>query len=119
MLEPGGWYFAQHVGPHSLRSLSEFLMGPQTETSKRHPNVEQRVAREAGLVVHTMEVERLRTVFFDVGAVVYFLRLVPWIVPGFTVRRYRNATPRAPRRDSTRWPLRDRRPAECSSTRRS
>ena len=91
VLEPGGWYFAQHVGPHSLRSLSEFLMGPRPETSKRHPNVEQRAAQEAGLVVHTMEVEHPRTVFFDVGAVVYFLRLVPWIVPGFTVPRYRDA----------------------------
>ena len=32
--------------------------------------------------------ERLRTVFNDVGAVVYFLRLVIWIVPGFTVEGY-------------------------------
>ena len=90
VLKPGGQYFAQHVGPHSLRSLSECFMGPLPETSKRHPDVEQRAAREAGLVVQTMEVERPRTVFFDVGAVVYFLRLVPWIVPGFTVARYRD-----------------------------
>ena len=28
--------------------------------------------------------------FDDIGAVVYFLRLVIWIVPGFTVERYRD-----------------------------
>jgi len=28
--------------------------------------------------------EHPRTAFFDIGAVVYFLRPVPWIVPGFT-----------------------------------
>jgi hypothetical protein len=28
--------------------------------------------------------------FFDVAAVVYFLRKVIWIVPGFTVERYRD-----------------------------
>jgi len=31
----------------------------------------------------------LRTEFFDVGAVVHFLRKVIWIVPGFTVDQYR------------------------------
>ena len=34
--------------------------------------------------------ERLRAAFDDVGAVVYFLRLVVWTVPGFTVARYRD-----------------------------
>jgi hypothetical protein len=29
-------------------------------------------------------------VFYDVGAVVYFLRLVIWIVPNFSVERYRD-----------------------------
>jgi len=88
VLVPGGSYFAQHVGPDSLRSLSEFLMGPLPEAERRHPDVERRAAEDAGLVVHTLEVERPRTVFFDVGAVVYFLRVVPWIVPGFSLARF-------------------------------
>ena len=88
VLEPGGMYFAQHVGPDSLRSLSELLMGPLPEESRRRPDLERRAAEDAGLVVQTLEVERPRTVFFDVGAVVYFPRVVPWIVPGFAVPRY-------------------------------
>ena len=31
----------------------------------------------------------LRVEFFDIAAVVYFLRKVLWTVPGFTVERYR------------------------------
>jgi hypothetical protein len=46
-------------------------------------------AEAAGLVVEDLRQEYLRTVFNDVGAVVYFLRLVIWIVPGFTVEKYR------------------------------
>jgi SAM-dependent methyltransferase len=91
VLKPGGSYFAQHVGPQSLGSLSEFLMGPLPEPSNREPEVERRAATDAGLVVRSMELARPRTAFFDIGAVVYFLRLVPWIVPGFTVARYRDA----------------------------
>jgi SAM-dependent methyltransferase len=91
VLRPGGIYFAQHVGPHSLRSLSEFLMGPLPDTSNRDTEVERRAAEAAGLVVQNMRLEHPRTAFFDIGAVVYFLRLVPWIVPGFTVASYQHA----------------------------
>jgi hypothetical protein len=45
----------------------------------------------AGLVVQKMLLEHLHRVFYDIGAVVYFLRLVPWIVPGFSVPEYRDA----------------------------
>jgi SAM-dependent methyltransferase len=89
VLRPGGTYFAQHVGPGSLRSVSERLMGPWPVDDMRDTVVERRAAEAAGLVVRTMRLERPRTAFYDVGAVVYFLRLVPWIVPGFTVARYR------------------------------
>ncbi len=90
VLKPGGRYFAQHVGPHSLRTLSEFFVGRLPEESTRHPDNERRAAQEAGLVVQTMEIERPRAAFFDIGAAVYFLRLVPWIVPDFSVPRYRD-----------------------------
>lgn len=87
----GGAYLAQHVGPHSLRSLSEFLMGPLPAGSRRDPVKEKRDAEQAGLEVLRIDVERPRTVFYDVGAVVYFLRLVPWNVPDFSVTKYREA----------------------------
>lgn len=40
--------------------------------------------------IEQMRLERLRVEFFDVGAVVYFLRKVIWTVPGFSVERYRD-----------------------------
>jgi SAM-dependent methyltransferase len=89
VLRPGGTYFAQHVGPNSLRNLSEFLMGPLPAGSKREPDVERSAAEAAGMAVRELRIEHPRTVFYDVGAVVYFLRLVPWIVPGFAVAKYR------------------------------
>ncbi|HEX4821060.1 MAG TPA: methyltransferase domain-containing protein [Acidimicrobiales bacterium] len=88
VLRPGGRYFAQHVGPDSLRDLSEFLMGPQLNESRRDPSIERRAAQRAGLEVREIRVERTRVAFADIGAVVYFLRLVPWIVPGFVVSAY-------------------------------
>ncbi len=89
VLRPGGRFFSQQVGPHSLRSLSELLMGPLPPSSRRDPHRARRAAEAAGLRVDDIREARLRTVFDDVGAVVYFLHLVIWIVPGFTVDRYR------------------------------
>jgi SAM-dependent methyltransferase len=90
VLEPDGTYFSQQVGPHSLRGLSEFLMGPLPDGSRRDPALAEEAAHRAGLVVHDLRSEQPVVVFFDIGAVVYFLRLVVWTVPGFTVDRYRD-----------------------------
>ena len=87
VLEPGGTYLSQQVGPRSVFELVEFFLGPQPEASadSRHPDHARRGAAEAGLDVVDLRYEELRTEFLDIGAVVYFLRKVIWMVPGFTV----------------------------------
>jgi SAM-dependent methyltransferase len=89
VLQPGGAYLSQQVGSRSVGELTTFMMGPQPASSARHPDVARHRAERAGLTVVDLRHERLRTVFYDVGAVVYFLRLVIWIVPGFSVESYR------------------------------
>jgi SAM-dependent methyltransferase len=88
VLRPGGTYLSQQVGPNSVRELSEYMLGPLAPGSTREPRLARSAAQTEGLTVQDLREERLRTVFNDVGAVVYFLRLVIWIVPGFTVERY-------------------------------
>ena len=90
MLRPGGHYLSQLVGPYSLRDLSDYLTGPLLGGSARNPDAAVAAAERAGLVVTALEAERPRTEFYDIGAVVYFLRLVVWIVPDFSVARYRD-----------------------------
>nr|WP_203609669.1 methyltransferase domain-containing protein [Streptomyces sp. SID8111] len=90
VLEPGGTYFAQHVGPGSARELVEHFLGPQPDGGggARHPDRERRAAEAAGLEVTGLRTARLRMEFFDIGAVVHFLRKVVWMVPDFTVEAY-------------------------------
>jgi hypothetical protein len=45
-------------------------------------------AQTVGLWVLDLRTTSLRVEFFDVGAIVYFLRLVVWTVPDFDVERY-------------------------------
>ncbi|MEV7416267.1 class I SAM-dependent methyltransferase [Streptomyces sp. NPDC089919] len=92
VLRPGGTYFSQQVGPASVFELVEFFLGTQPEEVKnaRHPDLAQQGAAAAGLEVVDLRSERLRTEFNDIGAVIYFLRKVIWMVPGFTVGHYRD-----------------------------
>jgi hypothetical protein len=80
------------VGPASVFEVVEFFLGPQPEEVRRsrHPEDARAEAEAAGLEVVDLRFERLRTEFFDVGAVVYFLRKVVWMVPGFTVGGHRD-----------------------------
>jgi SAM-dependent methyltransferase len=91
VLAPGGAFFSQQVGPGSMRELSEALMGALPEASARRPEDARRAAEAAGLVVDDVPTARLRATFHDIGAVVYFLRLVVWTVPDFSVEGYRPA----------------------------
>ncbi|HLR99724.1 class I SAM-dependent methyltransferase [Mycolicibacillus parakoreensis] len=86
VLRPGGRYFAQHVGPGSALELLEFLRGPRPRAgAQRAPGAETAAATAAGLTVGQARLERLPMAFFDIGAVVYYLRKVIWLVPDFDV----------------------------------
>jgi SAM-dependent methyltransferase len=92
VLAPGGTYFAQHVGGGTNVEVSEFFLGPLVPgqgRNQRDHDVEADRARAADLEIVQCRNERLRLEFFDVGAMVFFLRKVVWTVPGFTVERYR------------------------------
>lgn len=88
VLAPGGAYLSQQIGPGTNRELTDFMMGPQPINEARNPQRTEAAARAAGLVVTDLREQALRVEFFDVGAVVYFLRKVLWTVPGFTVATY-------------------------------
>jgi SAM-dependent methyltransferase len=90
VLQPGGTYFAQHVGPRSVFELVEYFLGPlpPEQGAARDPDGERAGAEAAGLEIVDLRAERLRIEFHDIAAVVHFLRKVIWMVPDFTVEAY-------------------------------
>jgi hypothetical protein len=88
VLASGGTYFAQHVGPGSNAALTNILMGQQRMSDTRSGGRAVAEATAAGLELVDLQSASLRVVFYDIGAVVCFLRKVPWTVPSFTVTNY-------------------------------
>jgi len=89
VLKPGGIYFSQQVGAGTNSELTDFIIGPQPISETRTMTQAMLAATSAGLEVLDAQEESLTVEFFDVGAVVYFLRKVIWTVPDFSVDRYR------------------------------
>jgi SAM-dependent methyltransferase len=83
VLRPGGTFLSQQIGSGSNRELSDFMMGPQPVNRSRSAGHARAAAEAAGLEVLDLREAALRVEFFDVAAVVHFLRKVPWTVPGF------------------------------------
>jgi SAM-dependent methyltransferase len=90
VLAPGGTFLSQQIGVGSVRELAEFLTGPGPINPARDPERARAAATAAGLTVLDLRSEALRMEFFDVAAVIVFLRKVIWTVSGFTVDRYRD-----------------------------
>jgi SAM-dependent methyltransferase len=88
VLRPGGTYLSQQIGPGTNRELTDFMMGPQPVNQRRSTESLRAAAEAAGLDVVDLQSCALRVEFYDVAAVVHFLRKVHWTVPDFAVRKY-------------------------------
>jgi SAM-dependent methyltransferase len=89
VLRPGGTYLSQGVGSGSNRELYEALMGPQPGDEQSSADRAAMEAQAVGLHILDLRQEATRVEFFDIAAVVHFLRKVVWTVPDFSVARYR------------------------------
>ncbi|CAM3275522.1 SAM-dependent methyltransferase [Occultella aeris] len=89
VLAPGGTFLAQEVGPGSNIEMSRAMLGEHLQPNGRFPADAVAAAEAAGLVVVDLREASLTMEFFDVAAVVVFLRKVIWTVPDFSVGRFR------------------------------
>ena len=86
VLKPGGYFITQQVGAENERELVELLCG-KTELPfpEQYLNITCRKFCEAGFAI-LREEECFRPIrFLDVGALVWFARVLPWEFPDFSV----------------------------------
>ena len=88
LLKAGGLFITQQVGSENDRELVDAVL-PGLEMPFPHNNLkEQREAFEkAGFEIIKAEEAHCPIHFFDVGAFVWFARIISWEFPGFTVDR--------------------------------
>jgi len=104
VLKPGGVFLSQQVGGDNLADLvADFgarLVAPDNTLAR----IAERF-RALGCAVTRAEEWRGPVTFADVGAIVYFLKAVPWVVQGFDVTAYLDALQALERRRAAGRPL--------------
>ena len=88
LLKPGGIFVTEQVGGKNDRDLAEMVL-PGTKAPFPHLNLkEQRKAfEEAGFQILRAEEAFRPITFYDVGAFVWFARIIEWEFPDFSVDR--------------------------------
>jgi SAM-dependent methyltransferase len=104
VLEPGGRFITQQVDFHSYDELVRVLgidIPPQPDTWL---GIAQRQLTNAGLVIEESAAGEERIRFNDIAGIVYYLRIVNWAIPGYSLEAYREKL-RALFDDDTAWPV--------------
>lgn len=90
-LQSGGYFLTQQVGAENDRALVELLLGkvelpfPQAYLAKA-----KRELQEGGFTIIECAETYRPIEFFDVGALVWYARIIEWEFPGFSVERCRD-----------------------------
>ncbi|MCB2210156.1 methyltransferase domain-containing protein [bacterium] len=89
LLKPGGRFVTQQVGGLDNLELNQILDNEQTFPYHRWGLADALTQLyEAGLTVSRAEKAALRTSFLDIGAVIYYLKVIAWQVEGFDVEQH-------------------------------
>ena len=88
LLRPGGLFITQQVGSDNDRELVEMVL-PHTGKPFPHANLREQTAGflDAGFEILQAEEAFGPISFYDVGAFVWFARIIEWEFPGFSVER--------------------------------
>ena len=88
ILKPGHLFITQQVGDQTNRRLHELLGREKLLPHAWNMDYAAREMEATGWHIIECKEEFSITRFHDVGAIVYYLKLVPWEVPDFSIEKY-------------------------------
>ncbi len=92
ILKPAGVFLTQQVGPRDCIELNQFLGAPFEEDAANWTIVQALGALSAaGFEILDWREQYIESVFYDIGAVVFFLKVISWQIADFSVQKYRPA----------------------------
>jgi SAM-dependent methyltransferase len=90
ILRPGGVFLTQQIGPRDCIELNQYLEAPLEPDIHSWTLAQEKTAVEqAGLRIVRCHEQLLSSVFYDIGAVVYYLKVIAWQIPDFSIEAYR------------------------------
>lgn len=89
VLKPGGYFITQQVGGKNNFELNELLQDkPEFQFSYWTPDLATNQLSDAGFQIIEQKEEFPETIFTDIGALVFYLRIISWQIDDFSVEKY-------------------------------
>lgn len=91
ILSANGDFITQQVGGEDMKELNRVLNAPmKSEYDHWNLNYAVQELESSGFSIVGAKESFPSTRFYDIGAVIYYLKAIPWQIPNFSIDRYRN-----------------------------
>jgi SAM-dependent methyltransferase len=90
ILKPGGVFITQQVGNKNVLSLKQFLTQGKGAVSNWNLKSAVEELESAGFQIIEQQEDIRFYRFYDIGAVAYLLRVIPWIIEDFSIEKYKD-----------------------------
>lgn len=88
ILKPGGKFITQQVGGSNCTELNTLLAAPTYPYSDWQLDYAVRELQDVGWHIITQKEDHPVTRFFDIGALIYYFKAIPWQIPDFSLEKY-------------------------------
>jgi SAM-dependent methyltransferase len=88
ILKDGGIFVTQQVGSLTNINLVQYFLGKTIPVSNWNLKSAADELKSAGFKIVRRSEDFLYYRFFDIGAIVYYLKAIPWTIEDFTVEKY-------------------------------
>jgi len=91
VLKKGGLFITQQIGCYNNRELSQvFIEGFELPDKHKHLNIQSSRFIEEEFKILECDEYFPEIRFYDIGALVFFCKIIVWEFPGFSVNKYYN-----------------------------
>ena len=90
ILKRGGLFITQQVGSMTVLNLKHFFAEKGEAVSNWDLKSAVAELESAGFKIIEQQEDVQLQRFYDVGAIAYYLKAIPWIIEDFTIEKYRN-----------------------------
>ncbi len=87
ILQPKGYFLTQQVGDQNANELNTWFNANTCKSSWNAGKASSDLEK-CGFSIETCKETITKTRFYDIGAVLFFLKVISWQIPDFTIQKH-------------------------------
>jgi SAM-dependent methyltransferase len=88
ILKINGFFITQQVGNQNAQELNQWFHSITNDSAQWNAKKAATDLAKSGFALVDSKEIITKTRFYDIGAILYFLKAIPWQIPSFTIEKY-------------------------------